>query len=263
MELTPVVSSAILIAIGLLPSLIWMSFFMREDCHPEPKYLVIKTFLMGIVIAPLAILLQYGFCQMIGSNCLIGASNAGFVLWAALVEELVKFYAIVIIVLKSPEFDEPMDGMIYMITAALGFAAIENILFMFKIIPGGDVFNASSSQALIALETIGLRSLGATILHALSSAIIGYFLAMAWFYQHHKKKLIIMGIVIGTMFHFAFNIFISNQEALAGLGLSLGLLVFMSFLVYMLFNKVRDRHEKAKAARLAMAIGRQPIFLVK
>ena len=152
-----------------------------------------------------------------------------------------------LIAIRSPEFDEPVDGMIYMICAALGFAAIENILFLFKIIPEGNLFDATSKQIVVAYQTIALRSLGATLLHALSSAIVDYFLAMSWFFQNHKKKLIIVGLLIGSLFHFAFNLFLSNTEAIRGLLTSLILLGFMGILVSILFYKARDHHNKTKS----------------
>jgi RsiW-degrading membrane proteinase PrsW (M82 family) len=235
------------VLIGILPSLVWLSFFRREDCHPEPKYLITKTFLMGIIISPIAIIFQFAYCSLFSTQCIGGTFTPSYIFWAATVEELVKFFCVVLIAIRSPEFDEPVDGMIYMISAALGFAAIENILFLFKIIPDGDLFSATSKQIVVAYQTIALRSLGATLLHALSSAIIGYFLAMSWFFQDHRKKLIITGLIIGSLFHFAFNIFLSNSEAMRGLIISLVLLAFMGLLVSVLFYKAKDRHSRIKA----------------
>lgn len=217
---------------------------------------------MGIIISPVAILLQYAFCRIMGIEIGSGFTSLSYVFWAATIEEVVKFYGVVFVAIKSPDFDEPMDGMIYMICAALGFAAIENILFLFKIIPQGNFFVAQAGVVDAALKTIVMRSVGATVLHALSSAIIGYFLAMSWFFAEHRKKLIVIGIIIGSLFHFAFNVFLSAEEALIGLGISLGLLGFMGFLVYILFDKVKDRHEKIKNAA-QLAISAQMEYLVK
>src|SRR3989344_5093426 len=124
-----------LIALGLAPSLVWLSFYLRKDCHPEPKALLAKAFLMGIIISPLAILLQLGFSEGVRyffdivPNPLQQGTSA-FFMWSSFVEEFLKFFAIYLVIIRNPEFDEPIDAMIYMITAALGFAAIENILVM-------------------------------------------------------------------------------------------------------------------------------------
>ncbi|OGN00719.1 MAG: hypothetical protein A2651_02980, partial [Candidatus Yanofskybacteria bacterium RIFCSPHIGHO2_01_FULL_42_12] len=165
-----VFNSAFLVALGLAPSLVWLSFYLRRDCHPEPKYLLTKAFLMGIIVSPLAILLQLGFSELknVFDYTIFNQGSPSFFLWSSLVEEFLKFFAVFLVVMRNPEFDEPMDGMIYMISAALGFAAIENMLVMFTLMPDG---------AGTALSTLALRFVGATLLHALSSGLIGYFLA--------------------------------------------------------------------------------------
>src|SRR3989344_2616941 len=238
--MNPVLFYLILVTLGILPSLIWLFVYLRKDCHPEPKYLVIKTFLMGIIISPLAIIFQLLFVKTIASTfpSLNGQSPA-FFLWAAFVEEVVKLYAIRWLILYDPEFDEPVDAMIYMITAALGFAAMENILVMFQVLPDCTV---------IECQAIGvwlLRFAGATLLHALSSAIVGYFIGIAWFYLHHQNKLIYIGLAVATIFHFTFNMFLMpSDNQILSLTYTMILLVIMSFLVYSLFDKLKDRRSK-------------------
>ncbi|MBX4189924.1 PrsW family intramembrane metalloprotease [Candidatus Parcubacteria bacterium] len=243
--LTPLHAES-LVVLGILPSLVWLTFYLKQDRNPEPKSMISKTFLMGIILSPLAILFQAGFGQLsqIWPSPIFEGSSAAFFLWAALVEEVVKFSAVWFIVLKSPEFDEPVDAMIYLITAGLGFAAIENILVLFRTIPNG-------ASAAFTIWT--LRSVGATLLHALSCAITGYFLAMAWFFQHHRKKLILVGLVLATMFHFTFNMFLAAADGqLRGLGLATSLLGVMSFLVSMLFAKIKERHIQHQARLAAL-----------
>lgn len=196
---------------------------------------------MGIIISPLALLLQFGMLKISQGASLnyFVENSASFFIWAAFVEEIAKFLAVTLLILRNPEFDEPVDAMIYMVTAGLGFAAIENVLFMFKVIPDG---------ATIALGVWTLRFIGAILLHALSSSIVGYFLAISWFYQHHKKKLIFIGLTIATLFHSAFNIFLwALDNQITALLYSTALLMIMAILVAILFDKVRDRHEKSKA----------------
>ena len=239
----PLSINALLITLGLAPSLVWLSFYVRKDCHPEPKNLLAKTFLMGIIISPGAIFFQFSFSQIAtmfyGTSQSVIQGSPYFFVWAAAVEEFIKFYAIRLLILRSPEFDEPVDAMIYMITAGLGFAAMENILVMFKVFPDG-------AQATIS--TWALRFTGATLLHALSSGIVGYFLAMSWFFQNHKSKLIIIGLIMATIFHFTFNALLSNFEnRLTGLTYTAALLIVMAFLVSVLFDKIKDRHDKTVA----------------
>ena len=190
---------------------------------------------MGIILAPIAILLQLAFTKLyaITGSAIFASGTASFFLWAALVEEFIKFYAVWVIVLRSPAFDEPVDAMIYMMVAGLGFAAIENILVLFRTFPDG---------ASATLTVWGLRSVGATLLHALSSSLIGYFLALSWFFQHHRNKLLFIGIALATLFHFAFNLLLSAADGrISGLGYATGLLLVMAFLVSILFVKIKAR----------------------
>ncbi|MBX4211562.1 MAG: PrsW family intramembrane metalloprotease, partial [Candidatus Yanofskybacteria bacterium] len=193
----------------MIPSFLWLAFYVRKDDHPEPRYMLAKTFLMGIILSPLAILFQRLFVEVATTVIPnLEARGTGFFLWAALIEELVKFFAVYFVVLKSPDFDEPTDAMIYLITAGLGFAAMENILVLFRIAPEGFASGALTD----AVRVWALRFVGATFLHALSCALVGYFLALAWFYDHHHKKLIAMGLGVATLFHFAFNIFLTSSK---------------------------------------------------
>ena len=232
-------TAGLLVALGLLPSLVWMFFFLKKDSHPEPKYLVTKTFLMGIIISPVAVLLQMGFSQIgsLGPIDYFIANGSLFFLWAAFVEEFIKYYAVRIVAITDPAFDEPVDAMIYMMMAGLGFAAIENILVLFRTIPNG-------VHATILIWS--LRSIGATLLHALSSGLIGYFLALSWFFQNHRKKLLIVGLLVATLFHFTFNLFLAAADnQLRGLLLSVGLLCMMAFFVFVLFDRIKRRSPHA------------------
>src|ERR1051326_3798907 len=136
-----ILTYVVLIGLGLLPSLIWLAYWIRKDCHPEPKVMLTKVLLLGIMLSPLAIILQLLFvqyvAQFLGLDPAVLADSPWFFLWAALVEEMVKYLAVYFVVLRSPEFDEPVDAMIYMLTAAMGFAAMENILVINKVITDG------------------------------------------------------------------------------------------------------------------------------
>jgi RsiW-degrading membrane proteinase PrsW (M82 family) len=242
-------SYALLIAFGVLPSLVWLVYYYRKDCHPEPKYLVTKVFLMGIILSPVAIILQLLFVKISQPFTILSEiairESAMFFFWAAFVEEAVKFYAVLVIALHHPAFDEPVDAMTYMIAAAMGFAAMENILVMFRVVMGDMGSGAGLDEA---LSIWALRFVGATLLHALSSALLGYFIAMSWFFRSYAKRLIIMGIIMASIFHFTFNMFLSTfDNRLMSLSYTAILLVGMAFLVSVLFDKIKERHTKNTA----------------
>jgi protease PrsW len=228
-------SYVLLIALGTLPSLIWLAYWLRKDAHPEPKVLITKVLLLGIMLSPLAIVLELLFVQLLARFLLVSvadlSNSSWFYLWAALAEEVTKYLVVYFVVLRSPEFDEPVDAMIYMLTAALGFAAMENILVINRVI--GDGLSAT-------VGIWGLRFAGATLLHVLSSALLGYFIALAWFHFKNRKSLFVIGLAMATMFHWTFNLFISQMQRTASLVFSTLLLMVMAFLISVLFDKIKE-----------------------
>lgn len=229
-------SYLLLVMLGILPSLIWLWYWLQKDSHPEPKVLITKVLMLGIILSPLAIVFQLLFVNLIarlfGTDAASLSDGPGFYLWASFVEELVKYAAVFFVVLRSPEFDEPVDAMIYMLTAALGFAAMENILVINRVI--GDGLTATAG-------IWGLRFAGATLLHALSSALMGYFIALAWYFFEYRKTLFSVGLALATLFHWTFNLFISHTERTLSLMYSTLLLIAMAFLVSALFDKIKER----------------------
>ena len=184
---------------GMIPALVWLWFWLREDrLHPEPRILILTAFLAGMLAVPLVIPFEKAVSDYFGSGALV------FIVWA-IVEELAKFIVAWVIVLRRKEVDEPIDVLIYMITVALGFSAIENSLFLLAPIAGGD--------ALGALITGNLRFIGATLLHIISSSAIGAAMALA-FYQSDKikKEFIIAGVILSVGLHAIFNLLIIKSD---------------------------------------------------
>ena len=219
---------------GFIPSIFWLLYYLKKDCHPEPKSLIAKTMALGILIAPLAIVAQLLFTRLARAYFpnYEPTTAISFFLWAALVEEYVKYLVVRLTVLNRPEFDEPTDAMVYMISAALGFAAIENILVLFNVIPDGPG---------AALRILVLRFVGATLLHTIASAALGYCLGLAWFYHHHSRKIIAGGLALATLTHLVFNLAMLNTDRGWGLLVTSGGLLILIILISFLFDRFRDR----------------------
>ncbi len=114
---------------GLLPALIWLWFWMHESHdHHEPKHTLWLTFICGMCavffIFPLQKFAEYVTGAQMNSWTII-------LIWAAL-EEIIKYLAAYGIALRDKKnaYDEPIDAFVYLMTAALGFAAMENTLFL-------------------------------------------------------------------------------------------------------------------------------------
>lgn len=221
------------IFLGILPSLIWLCYFLRKDVHPEPKGKILAVFLGGVLAGFLAIFFEIGFEKFISFfdfNLLLKNFLIIF-LGVALVEEISKYLVVKVQVLNSPEFDEPVDAMLYLIISALGFAGIENILLFFK--PG--LFSSPFDPFLFSF----LRFLGATFLHALSSAILGYFLALSLRFSKNHLQFLTAGILIATFLHGFYNFTIIEIEGFLKLYL-LGILLLLAFIFVILgFKKLK------------------------
>jgi len=198
--------SSLYILLAILPSLIWLLFYLRKDVHPEPKKMVFKIFFYGILFAFFALFCELNFQKIFFS--LKTPSNwqivIYFILAVGFIEEISKYLAVRFGVLGSSEFDEPIDLMIYMIIAALGFAAFENFLVLFRQIP----FQKTTDIFMIIFS----RFLGATFLHTIASGILGYFLAMSFFDFKARRGIFIEGIIIATFLHGFYNLSIIAIE---------------------------------------------------
>jgi len=191
------------IFLGVLPSIIWLLFYLRKDVHPEPKLLVLKIFFYGMLCALPAVFIEKGVFEelkkMALSPFLMSILNT-FV-GVALTEETLKYLVVRGKIINNPEFDESIDAMLYMIIAALGFAASENILILFQI--------QSTLLLRQTLFVLLLRFWGATLLHALCSGMVGFYLALSFLkYKREKLRLIGLGLVIAICLHGLYNFFI-------------------------------------------------------
>lgn len=206
------------IFLGVLPSIIWLLFYLKKDVHPEPKLLVLKIFFYGMLSALPAVFIEKGVFEelkkMALSPFLMSILNT-FV-GVALTEETLKYLVVRGKIINNPEFDESIDAMLYMIIAALGFAASENILILFQI--------QSTLLLRQTLFVLLLRFWGATFLHALCSGIVGFYLALSFLkYKREKLRLIGLGLVIAIGLHGLYNFFIIK----AGIGFLVPLAILM------------------------------------
>lgn len=183
---------------GLLPSLIWLYFLLKEDAtHPEPKTMIMFTFIAGMAAVPLALPFeQYAKTNLDGNFPILTA-------WA-LIEELLKYGMAAAFILWRRAVDEAPDYVIYMITVALGFAAAENMLFL--------IAPLSDGQMASSIFTGNLRFLGSTLLHVVASAAIGFSLAFsARSRPQTRATAAAFGLILAVTLHTAFNMLIISQ----------------------------------------------------
>ncbi len=227
------------VALAGIPPVIWIWYFNREDIHPEPKRDIVKSFALGAVLAPLALLIENALpfsaspflIKTFGQFLLIGVG-------VAFIEELTKYTSARIATFRNKDFSEPEDAMIYMITAALGFAFVENL---FSILP------ISAHSIPNALAVITVRFFTANLLHALSAGVVGYFWGISY-RERHRWIVIAEGIVAASFLHGLYNYIIMSIVSgayaatawfLIGLAALLGV---MLVLIYFGFKELSTQH---------------------
>jgi RsiW-degrading membrane proteinase PrsW (M82 family) len=243
------IKTALLIAAGgIFPALLWLWFWLKEDRrHPEPKRIILLTFVLGGASVVLAYYLeQYasaGFDPSALERAHVDWSDPWKGLMAAwpyfylflswgLIEEFVKYLAALAGAFRTKYFDEPIDAMVYMITAALGFAAVENSLFLLKTLRMG-------LSGFDFLMNGNLRFLGATLLHIFCSAIVGGMIALA-FRSRGRRRLIfsLVGVLTAALLHALFNFFIIMNSGQGIFRVLLGLWI-LTLLIIVLFEKIK------------------------
>lgn len=213
---------------GIVPSLLWLWFWLKEEEAPEPKALLTLIFIMGMI----AVIVVLPIERFIQAN--INSPNLQVVLWAS-AEEILKYLAVLVIVYKTTEIKKPIDWPIFLITAALGFAALENTLFLIK--------PFSTNEATVGLLTGQLRFLGSTLLHTISSGMIGIAIGISFFMGKLKKKwFLLFGFLIAIALHSLFNFFIIENNGNDFLKVFAFLWV-VTIIVMLLFEKVRRMSE--------------------
>ncbi|HOX21415.1 MAG TPA: PrsW family glutamic-type intramembrane protease [Candidatus Paceibacterota bacterium] len=213
-----------LFLLAVVPSVAWLFYFLKKDGRPEPKRYLLLTFVLGGLVTIIGSQAEnVWFRPFVQNNPNSQLGAILFLFFYPFLEEILKFLAARISTIKNRYFrDETNDPMIYMITAALGFAAAENLKVYFSTIFGSGailtwqgIFNIQFSDTILVnlMATAAIRFLATVLLHAISAAIIGYF----WSFTRTCKKkfpaLLIAfpaGILLATVLHSVYNYLIMN-----------------------------------------------------
>ena len=234
----------IYIIFGVLPSLTWLLYYLSKDKHPEPKKMILTIFLWGALITIPVFFVQIGLKSLL-DNISMNTFAKSLVYWfliIALSEEFFKYLVIKIKVINSPHLDEPLDIMLYMVIAALGFTAVENILYLFTPI-GGMSFNVLVGRTL----TISfIRFIGATFLHTLCSAVVGYSLAFSICEAKRKYIPVIIGVIMATILHGLYNFSIITLDGYMKFVIPAIIILTLAFLVFSGFDKLKKMKSTCK-----------------
>ena len=183
-----------LLVISFVPGLLWVYFFYRKDKYdPEPIGLVLKTFLYGIIAVFPAVLFEKPFAGLIAKPPNLVTLLLLTIFVIGLVEEVMKYLVVRYTVYKSNEFDEVVDGIIYMVSAGLGFAAFENLLY----------------SSVLGFKVGLMRAFITSLVHASFSGIVGYYLGRAKL--ESKPNLVYFGLVQVVILHGLYDFLVMGE----------------------------------------------------
>ena len=173
--------------------LVWI--YLKDAYEPEPRAFVMKVALAGGILVVGAAGLE-----ALLSSWLPSSRTVESFITTGLTEELVKFAGAMLVFYRSRHFNEEMDGIVYSSSLALGFAAVENVLYVMQ----------------SGLESGYVRALLPVPGHAFFGVVMGYFLAKAKFQTGRAKhENLTRALFVPATLHGAFNFLISSSMTLA------------------------------------------------
>lgn len=188
-------SLILLLVLSIAPGLaILIAIYFSDKYEKEPFKLLLTSFMMGVVALIPAIILEllFGFLDQ-PTNVLFIFIYAVWVV--GLSEEGSKFFFLRTVPYTRSAFNEPFDGIVYAVMISMGFATVENIMY---VVDGG--------------FGVGLmRMITAVPLHAVCGIIMGYYVGIAKFDAKNSRKLLSIGLLLATVIHGLYDFFLFQK----------------------------------------------------
>lgn len=222
---------------ALLPGLLLLVWFRNSDRFPEPWPVVIRTFFLGAAsVVPILIvgeILKAGM-GLIPAQPWAQSAYMAFML-AAIPEESFKYLILVFYCMRHMEFDEPMDGIVYGVTVSLGFASLENILYVSQ---GG-------------MGVAVMRALTSVPGHAMMGAVMGYYAGLCLKKPGQRMGLLVLAWLCPVILHGLYDFPLMLISALNKLDTSSGqagrpTLMFICVIVFMWILALRYKNRLRK-----------------
>jgi RsiW-degrading membrane proteinase PrsW (M82 family) len=208
----------------------------------EPLGTMLVTFLFGVLFAGFAAVLNSIADPLFGAIPYVGLVLF-FYLVVAPVEETVKWLAVRLYAFRRPEFNAVIDGAVYGAVAGLGFATIENAVYI-----GGEYLEATrAGEGVFAatFSTAAVRTFAGPG-HVIYSAFAGYYLGLAKYNREQAGPIVIKGLLIAALAHGTYNTLVGIVPELVsgvtGIGWPVAFIAFVlvydGALVYVLYRKL-------------------------
>lgn len=204
--------------------------FKKDSAQPEPTKWLAKAFWYGVLSAPLSFVFSIPSSEILGLNLdsevypsIFNAFADAFLL-AAIPEELAKLIMLWLLLKKNPYFDEKFDGIVYAVCIGMGFAGIENVMYLINGIEDGSWISTGITRALFSIPG-----------HFLFAVFMGYYYSLYHFGIDRSPKAMAMILVAPVLAHGIFDGILFCMSVGEGLAV-IGMFLFLYF-----FNKLRKR----------------------
>lgn len=211
-----------LLALAVGPAIAIIAYVYARDAHErEPFGVLLMSFFWGCFSVVPAVILETllpGLIPGSGGAGIISIAIYTFVI-IALSEEFSKYVFLRYYSYRKRSFNEPFDGIIYAVMVGMGFATIENLMY---------VFGADTPQNQWA--TAGVRAITAVPAHATFAIIMGYYTGLAKFNKDKEKSYLWQGILYATLLHGFYDFFLfQNISAGIAAGAIVSLIIGLRF----------------------------------
>lgn len=188
------------IALAIAPGLaICLFIFHRDAYNREPKINLVVTFMLGVLSIIPAYFIETGFENVFDNSIAGQAVKAIFLV--ALTEELCKFAVLRFYSYRQRSFDEPFDGIVYGVMASMGFATLENVMYVIGSVKDGNGYQVAILRMFLAVPA-----------HATFGVLMGYHVGRAKFETQRSAPLMLLGIFWAVLFHGAYDTFLFWQQ---------------------------------------------------
>ena len=172
---------------AIAPAIVLAFIMIRRDKRPEPIGRLLTAVGLGVLAGPCVLLLGYLVLPDIPADTFLGAFLTSFI-DAAIPEEVMKFAALYFLVKRCKHFDEMFDGIVYAVCIGMGFAGLENILYLFG--ADDEWISVGISRALMAVP-----------MHYFFAVIMGTFFSLGWFDKKSRKVYMTGALVLPIIVH--------------------------------------------------------------
>ena len=170
----------------------------KDEYNREPRKHLIISFLLGALSIIPAMLLELPITFTEQNSFFQSTLGNGLkaYLMVALPEEACKYFMLKKYAYRQPEYDEPFDGIVYAVMVGMGFATVENIMYVYE----------------YGVATGVVRMFLAVPAHATFAIIMGYFMGKAKFSQERETYLLLAGLFWAVVFHGSYDFFLFLKD---------------------------------------------------